>query len=119
MPKRDLENLAKRYNSASAQRALMKGPGGRRGPGARGSGSKPKNTKETISRLFKYISAYKLRMAVVFVFMLLRTLAALAGSYMLRPIINNYIAVGKLEGFFMALMVLLGVYLVNIGCTYM
>ena len=119
MPKRDLENLAKRYNSASAQRALMKGPGGRRGPGARGSGSKPKNTKETISRLFKYISAYKLRMAVVFIFMLLRTLAALAGSYMLRPIINNYIAVGKLEGFFFALMTLLGVYLVNIGCTYM
>ena len=119
MPKRDLENLAKRYNSASAQRALMKGPGGRRGPGARGSGSKPKNTKETISRLFKYISAYKLSMAVVFIFMLLRTLAALAGSYMLRPIINNYIAVGKLEGFFFALMTLLGVYLVNIGCTYM
>ena len=123
MPKRDLENLAKRYNSASSQKMPMgghgpgRGPG--RGPGARGSGIKPKNTKQTIGRLFGYISAYKLRMAVVFLFMLLRTLAALAGSYMLRPIINNYIAVGKIEGFFLALMVLLGVYLVNIGCTYM
>lgn len=122
MAKRTLENLSKRYNSASAQKMGRGGPGGPgRGPGGRpprGMGGKPKNTKETVSRLFKYISAYKMRMVVVFIFMLLRTLSSLAGSYMLRPIINNYIAVGKMEGFLMALGVLTGVYLIGIISTY-
>ncbi|MDD6032293.1 MAG: ABC transporter ATP-binding protein [Oscillospiraceae bacterium] len=125
MPRRDLENLAKRYNSASAQKMAMRGPGGPgRGPGgpggprSRGTGGKPKDTGKTIKRLFSYVSAYKARMCVVFVFMVLRTLSALAGSYMLRPIINNYIAAGRMEGFLYALLTLGAVYLVGIVTTY-
>ncbi len=121
MAVRDLANLSKRYNSASA----VKGPGGPgHGPGGgprgrmRGSGGKPKDVRGAVGRLFGYVSAYKGRMAIVFICMLLRTLSALAGSYMLRPIINNYIAVGRMEGFLLALGVLGGVYLTNIVFTY-
>lgn len=92
---RDLETLKKRYeNSSSAKapqgRGMMGGrrggPGGRRGgPG----GGKPKNTKNTVKRLLKYIKPYTLRLIAVLLCMLLSTVTALVGSYMLAPIINN------------------------------
>ena len=52
---RNLQELQKQYNSsASAEKRgmpMMRGPGGPRGMGK----GKPKNTKNTIKRLFTYV----------------------------------------------------------------
>ena len=73
---------------------------------------KPKNTKAVIARLFSYVEKFKGRMILALVCVIIHTVATLAGSYMLRPIINNYIIEGagleKLAGLGMGLVVLEG-----------
>jgi len=121
MAARTLETLRKLYNSAAENQEgvkVMHGPGPK-GRGVRGGGGKPKNTKDVFLRLYSYLSKYKLRIAIALVFVVVRTVSQIAGSYMLRPIINNYITAGRLEGFLYALGVLLMVYLVTSACTYL
>ena len=94
------------------------------GPGRGGMPPrKPKNTKATIRRLFQYVGVHKVKIVIALIFVVLRTLANLAASYMLRPIINNYIIPGGsaelLKGLAMGLVLLGSVYLVNIFATYM
>ena len=68
-------------------------PGPMNGPrGAGRQGGKPKDVKGTIIRLFQYLEKDKPLLAVVFLCVILNTGASLAGSYMLRPIINTFIA---------------------------
>ena len=89
MRARSLDDLQKRYSSKpSATKGMpMRGPGGgRHGPRMKG---KPKNTKQTIKRLFKYVSAYKFRLVLVLLLMLGNTLCSLIASYLLAPIINR------------------------------
>ncbi len=121
MAARTLETLRKLYNSAAENQEgvkVMHGPGPK-GRGVRGGGGKPKNTKDVFLRLYSYLSRYKLRITIALVFVVVRTVSQIAGSYMLRPIINNYITAGRLEGFLYALGVLLMVYLVTSACTYL
>lgn len=124
MAARPIEVLKKRYSSSKYAQSGMGmggprpgGPGGRHGPG--GPGGKPKETKETIKRLFSYLSGYKWQIALAVFFVVLNALVQVAGSYMLRPIINDYIAAGRIEGFLYALLTLLGVYLVGVVSTYL
>ncbi len=128
MAGRNLEELKKRYNSASAKN---KTPGGHGGPGggprggaAMRSSSKPKNTKATVKRLFSYISAYKAKMVLVLFCMALSTGSTLISGYMLRPIINNIadssVAFDARLKYLAAMVgVLLSVYLISIVSTYL
>ena len=100
------------------------GPGPGRGPGrGRMEPRKPKDTKATIARLFKYVGIHKYKVALALTFVVLRTLATLAASYMLRPIINHYIIPGGgpelVRGLAMGLALLGAVYLVNIVSTFL
>lgn len=64
----------------------------RGGPGGRPGGfQKPKNLKITIKRLAKYLEKHKLLLFLVMLFVLLSTLGNVAGTYMLEPIIDDYI----------------------------
>ncbi len=124
MAARTIEILKERYQSSKLPQIGM-GPGGPRGggPGRRhgpgGPGGKPKETKETIKRLFSYLSGYKWQIGLAVFFVVLNALVQVAGAYMLRPIINDYIAAGKSEGFLYALFTLLGVYLAGVVSTYL
>ncbi len=62
----------------------MPGPHGMKGPGG-----KPKNTKATIGRIFSYIRNDVPMLIIVMICVLTNTVCSLAGSYLLRPIINN------------------------------
>lgn len=86
---RSLTELQKQYNSSAAAPKPGMGFGGpgRRGmPGAKG---KPKDTKNTIKRLFGYVGKYKLRLVAVIFCMLITAVSGLIGSFMLAPIINK------------------------------
>ncbi len=131
MAGRDLESLQKRYNKAAVagKGGMMGGPG--RGPGGpgrgpggpRGMGGKPKNTKNTIKRLVKYVSKYKFHLVFVILCMLCSTATSLIGGYMLRPVINNAADVTKSVDdriLYLAqiLTLLAGIYLVGIVSNY-
>lgn len=95
-----------------------KGPGGHgRGPGA--PFSKPKNVKQTIGRLWGYISDDKARLGLVFFCVIMNTISSLAGSYMLRPVINSIVSGdGTLDKLARMLMLMAGIYLVGIITQY-
>ncbi len=52
---------------------------------------KPKNTKKTISRLVKYIGEYKIHLLFVFFAVIISAGASVAGDYLVKPAINDYI----------------------------
>ncbi|MBD5444206.1 MAG: ABC transporter ATP-binding protein [Lachnospiraceae bacterium] len=95
MDKERIERLEKKYkrNAPDAQN-FRRGPGPGRGPG-RGRGpmtvSKPQDVGKTIARLFAYIGKDKWKLAVFLLCIVVYTVASLAGSYMLRPVINNLV----------------------------
>ena len=88
---RSLEDLRKRYNSVSHGTSLRGGPG-RGGPGPRAKG-KPKDLGKTVARLLSYVGRFKGRLILVFMCMILTTLASLCGGYLIVPIINRIAAV--------------------------
>ncbi len=120
MAKRTLEELQKRYNSSAK-------PGARppRGPrGMRAPMKKPENSKAIIKRLLGYIGAYKKRLIGAVICLFVSTGASMAGSYMLRPIINNVInseldAATRLSNLGLGLIAMAAVYLCGILGTYL
>lgn len=98
---------------------------GGHGPGARMSAGKgsPKDSRKTISRLLHYLDDDKPKMILAFFCIIINTLATLAGSYMLRPIINRYIAPvdgsrGDAAGLAGALVVLALIYVFGVCANY-
>ena len=67
----------------------MPGPGGPGSRGMMGPGGKPKNTKQSVLRVFRYIRKDVPLLVVVLCCVLINTACSLIGSYMLRPIIND------------------------------
>ncbi len=91
------------------------GPGGHRGM----PGGKPKNIKQTLGRLWGYISRDRWKLILVAFCVVVNTLTALAGSYMLRPIING-LAEGKgLDVLIRGLLVMAVIYGVGIVTQYL
>ena len=60
------------------------------GPQKRAIG-KPQNTFATLRRIFSYMSEFKLKLFVIFIAIVISSVASVAGTYMLKPIIDNYI----------------------------
>ena len=98
------------------------GPGGRHGRGLPGGGQ-PKDSRRTVVRLLRYLEEDKAKMALAFVCVIANTVCMLAGSYMLRPIINTYIAPvngsrGDIQGLARALIALGFVFLAGVAANY-
>lgn len=127
MKQEKLEYLQKKYESRLNPKEDMdvagaggrpKGPHGGHGP--RGmAGGKPKNVKKTVGRLFGYISQDKWKLIVVCLCVIGGTIANLAGSYMLRPIINGLTSKeGSTVFLLKGISMMMGVYLVGIMAQY-
>lgn len=116
------ERLRKKY--ASGQTAAAGKPvraGGGRGPGrGRGiPGGKPKNAKRTLGRLWHYISADMWKLLLVFVCVIISTVSMLAGSYMLRPVINGLAQGSGAAALLKGITVMACIYLVGIVTQYL
>ncbi len=81
-------------------------------PGRRGSVSveKPKNSRQTIYRLWKYLQKEKALMFIILGLLLINTACTIAGAYLLRPIINQYIIPHDIPGLTRMTLVLLAIY---------
>lgn len=100
--------------------------GAMRGTNRRGIGSKaarPKNMKHTVMRLFSYMKKDVWMLAAALLCVVAGTVSTLAASYMLRPIINDYIIPAKtsadLKKLAGALIVMLAVYLLGVMAAYL
>lgn len=100
--------------------------GAMRGTGRRNTGarvSKPKDMKHTVLRLFAYMKQDVGMLAAALLCMIASTVSTLAASYMLRPIINDYIVPAKtaqdLKKLADALVVMLAVYLFGVLTAYL
>ncbi len=83
----------------------------------------PKNTGATVKRLLSYLKEYKLFMGIALVCVIAGTLSQLAGSYMLRPLINEYIAPidgsrGSVSGLFRGVAVMAAILVVGVAANY-
>ncbi len=92
-----LEKLNRRYgNYRASTRASSEFTVGRKGPGVMMRKSfekkgKPVNTLETIMKLLRYLSGQRVLFIIAMLSAILHTVATLAGSYMLRPIMNTFL----------------------------
>lgn len=98
----------------------MSGPRSHRKPIA-----KPKNVGKILKRLLKYMSAYRYRLILVGVLIIISSLANIAGTYFLKPVINNYIVpfIGKenpdLLGLVSILTLMGSIYLLGVLASYL
>ncbi|MBE7016699.1 MAG: ABC transporter ATP-binding protein [Ruminococcaceae bacterium] len=88
----------------------------------KGKFQKPKDAKKTIKRLLGYMTHKKWPIILVLACLLLSTLSSLAGTYMMRPMINTLAGSGsaaeKLQSLAVSLLILLGIFLVGVICNY-
>ena len=91
-------------------------------PHMRGGFQKPKDTKKTIKRLLTYITMRKSLLVLIGVFLIVSTVASVAGTYILRPVINNLVGDGtwdeKLRFLLKGCILLFVVQALEAVCTY-
>lgn len=78
------------------------------------SSKKPNDLKKTLARLFSYMGRHKLILFVVAVFVILNGVMDLWGTYMVKPIVNDYIAVGDHDGLIKAVIFVAVIYFVAV-----
>ena len=127
MKQEKLEYLQKKYESRltpADEKMLEKQAQPKSGPGHKHAGhlaaGKPKNMKKTMGRLFSYISDSKWKLLLVIICIIAGTAANLAGSYVLRPIINGLTSEnGSVAFLFKGILVMLCIYLVAVLAQYL
>lgn len=91
----------------------------RRGPGGRHGGfQKPKDLKGTLLKLLGYLYGYRLRLCIVLVLLIASSACTVAGSYLIKPLINDYILPGDFPGLAKMLGVMALVYILGAACSY-
>lgn len=63
---------------------------------------RPKDTKKTLKHLFAYLGLYKWSFVMVAVLVFISAGANIAGTYLLKPVINRFIVPGDMRGLFEA-----------------
>lgn len=120
------KRLIAKYSKSSAKMpGGSGGPGGTGGPrpgpgGGKMKVKKPQDTKKAIARLMGYLSEDKGRLIFVFFCVIAGTIANLAGSYMLRPIINGLTGEGSsAQKLLHSLLIMAGVYIIGVTAQYL
>ena len=100
-----------------AENNTKRGPG--HGPGGpRGGFRKPKDLRGTLSKLMGYLGQYKALLVIVVILLFISAACSVAGSYLIKPLINDYILPGDFIGLAKMLCVMAGVYVVGAVCSY-
>ena len=93
-----------------------------RGPGRHGHGGhgfqRPKDMKGTFKKLMRYVGRYKGSLVLVAVCLIVSSAGSVATSYMLKPLLNNYIIPGDFPGLFRMLLLMGGLFALSSLCSY-
>lgn len=82
------------------------------------NGKRPKNLKRTVKKLLGYMGNHRFLLLFVAVLVSVSASAGLAGTYMLKPIVNKYIVPGDVEGLFKAVAFTGIIYLCGVAAAY-
>ena len=93
--------------------------GGGHGHGPNGHGfQRPKDMKGTFKKLMRYVGRYKAALVLVAVCLILSTVGSVASSYMLKPLLNNYILPGDFPGLLKMLVLMGGLFALSALCSF-
>ena len=79
---------------------------------------RPKNTKKTILQLMHYLGNHKWLLLVVALLVFISTGANIMGTYLLKPVINNFIMPGDISGLVGAILGMGVMYLCGVLATF-
>ena len=79
---------------------------------------RPKDMKGAFKKLMGYVGKYKGSLVLVAVCLLISSAASVATSYLLKPLLNDYIIPGDFPGLFKMLLVMGGMYLLTSLCSF-
>lgn len=79
---------------------------------------KPQNAKRTLGNLMKYLWKSKWVLVGVVILLVISTIAGVAGNYLIRPLINDFIATKDVVGLARMLGGLMVFYIVGVSATY-
>ena len=79
---------------------------------------RPRDMKGTFKKLMGYVGKYKGSLVLVAICLLISSAAGVATSYLLKPLLNDYIIPGDFPGLFKMLLVMGGMYLLSSLCSY-
>ena len=79
---------------------------------------RPKDTKKTLKRLFYYLGGQKVSILCVAFLVIVSSLANIMGTYLLKPIVNDYIVPMDIKGLIGMLCFMGGMYLIGVGATF-
>ena len=78
---------------------------------------KPKDTKKALKQLLAYLGYHKIAMLLVGIMVMIGSGANIAGTYMLKPIINDYILPRDIPGMIRMILILAVIYLAGATAT--
>ena len=87
------------------------------GPGGHGF-QRPKDMRGTFKKLMGYVGKYKGSLVLVAVCLIVSSAGSVATSYMLKPLLNNYILPGDFPGLFRMLLLMGGLFALSSLCSY-
>ena len=87
------------------------------GPGGHGF-QRPKDMRGTFKKLMGYVGKYKGSLVLVAVCLIVSSAGSVATSYMLKPLLNNYILPGDFLGLFRMLLLMGGLFALSSLCSY-
>ncbi|MBP3509669.1 ABC transporter ATP-binding protein [Oscillibacter sp.] len=95
-------------------------PPGPHGPGhgPKGGFRKPKDMRGTLRKLMRYLGRYKAHLTLVVVLLFISSACTVGGSYLIKPLINDYILPGDFPGLAKMLGVMALVYIVGAVCSF-
>ena len=93
--------------------------GGGHGHGPNGHGfQRPKDMKGTFKKLMRYVGRYKGALVLVAICLVASSAGSVATSYMLKPLLNNYILPGDFPGLLKMLVLMGGLFALSAGCSF-
>ncbi len=84
----------------------------------RGAPQKPKDMRGTLKKLLGYLAQYRLHLFAVAVLLVVASGCTVLGSYLLKPLINDYIVPGDFPGLARMLGVMALVYVLGSACSF-
>ncbi len=113
------ERLKKKYGSHKHEEKKTINVTGRGNPqGAMKAKSKPKNMKQAVIRLFRYMAKERVLLITAICCAVVQTVSSLAGAYLLRPIINDFLYYDGQTVTMGDRLMNLGISLVVLACIY-
>ncbi len=112
------EEFKKNMDEAGPQKG-GRGPG--HGPGRGGVPfKKPQNVKSTVKRLLSYMKEDRWKLVIVVMLVILYSVTSLAGSYILRPVINGITdGTGTVKTLLRGIIVMGSIYMISVAAQYL